>query len=291
MNIWNGVLLRLIATGLFACMSLCVKKASIEAPVGQIVFWRSSVALIPIVIYLMCIGVFPTALKTRNWKGHLERSIYGCLAMFFSFISLSYLPLSLAAIFGFLAPLLAIPIAAVLLGERPSSFLIAMVIVGFTGVMISLYPSLESPEVTRATLLGSLSGLAMAAITAIAKIKIKKLTQTEHAGSIAFYFALICSLAGGVTSVWGWADMTMESMAWLVGAGLFGGAAHVVMTEAIARAPVSTLAVFEYTAVLWALSMDYGFFGEMPDLVSVSGIALTLIAVLIVLRSREVRMA
>ncbi|GAB0150906.1 DMT family transporter [Marinobacterium sp. BA1] len=291
MNTWKGVMLRLMATGLFACMALCVKKASVEAPVGQVVFWRSSIAIIPILIYLMCIGVFPEALKTRNWKGHIERSAYGCLAMFFSFISLAYLPLSLAAIFGFLAPLLAIPIAVVLLDERPSTFLVGMVIVGFAGVIISLYPSLESPEVTRATLLGSLSGVAMAAITAIAKIKIKTLTQTEHAGSIAFFFALVCSLVGGATSFWGWTDIAFESMVWLVGAGLFGGIAHVMMTEAIARAPISTLAVFEYTAVLWALSMDYGFFGDLPDPVSVFGIALTLFAVLIVLRSREVRMA
>lgn len=279
----KGILLRLIATGLFACMALCVKKASVDAPVGQIVFWRSSIALLPIILYLIWLKAFPVALKTQNWKGHLERSLYGCLAMFLSFVSLAYLPLSLAAALGFLAPLLAIPLAAFFLSERPSFYLISMVFIGFLGVLVILYPSIESPELTRTTLLGCIAGLAMAMTTAFAKVKIKQLTQTEHAGSIAFYFALTCSLLGLLTSVFGWAPLKMDVLIWLVGAGLFGGAAHVVMTEAIARTSVSTLAVFEYTAIFWALGLDYSFFGGLPDPVTLIGVFIIVFAGLNVL--------
>lgn len=290
MNPWKGIVLRLIATALFAGMSLCVKKASVEAPVGQIVFWRSSVALLPIILYLLWLSVFPSALKTRNWKGHLERSLYGCVAMFLSFISLSYLPLSLATIFGFLAPLLAIPMAAIYLGERPSFYLVTMVFIGFLGVIVTLYPSLESPDITRATLLGSIAGFTMAITTAFAKVKIKQLTKTEHPGAIAFYFALICSVIGGLTALSGdWAELNQDALLWLIGAGLFGGFAHVVMTEAIARVSISMLAVFEYTAIIWALSLDYSFFDESPDPVSIVGVAMIMVAGLSVLRVQEAR--
>lgn len=283
MTPWKGIVLRLIATGLFAGMALCVKKASADTPVGQIVFWRSSVALIPIIAYLLYLNVFPAALKTKNWVGHLERSLYGCLAMFLSFISLAYLPLSLAAIFGFLAPLLAIPMAAVYLHERPSFYLIVMVFIGFLGVLVTLYPSLEPTNlnhttITHTALLGSIAGLLMAVVTAFAKVKIKQLTKTEHAGSIAFYFALACSLIGGLTSFWSWAALDISTLFWLIGAGLFGGIAHVVMTEAIARVSISTLAVFEYTAIFWALGLDYSFFGDIPDPVSLIGILMIVIA-------------
>lgn len=267
-------------------MALCVKKASTDASVGQIVFWRSSIALLPIIFYLMWLKVFPIALKTKNLKGHLERSLYGCLAMFLSFISLAYLPLSLAAALGFLAPLMAIPIAAIILGERPSSYLVSMVILGFFGVLVILYPSLESPELTKATLLGCLAGLLMALTTAFTKVKIKQLTQTEHAGSIAFYFALICSLLGLLTSGFGWASLKMDMFIWLIGAGLFGGTAHVVMTEAIAKTSVSTLAVFEYTAIFWALGFDYSFFGELPDPIAILGATIIVFSGLAVIKTK-----
>ena len=52
-NVWTGIGLRLAATALFAVMSLFVRMASLEAPVGQIMFWRSSVAILPIILYLM----------------------------------------------------------------------------------------------------------------------------------------------------------------------------------------------------------------------------------------------
>ncbi|SEI80169.1 EamA-like transporter family protein [Allopseudospirillum japonicum] len=288
MSAWKGIAFRLLATGLFAGMALCVKKASVDAPVGQIVFWRSSLALIPIIVYLLYFNAFPKGLKTNNWKGHLQRSLYGCLAMFLSFISLSYLPLSIAAIFSFLAPLLAIPMASIYLGEKPSLYLICMVIFGFLGVLVTLLPSLYAPEITHAFLFGSGAGLLMAIVTALAKVKIKQLTKTEHAGSIAFYFALTCALVGAVTRFWGWPSLSSESLIWLVGAGLLGGSAHVVMTEAMARAPISTLAVFEYSAIFWALGLDYSFFGDIPDPISILGIMMIALAGLSVLRAQKI---
>lgn len=280
----KAILLRIIAAGLFACMALCVKKISTSVPVGQIIFWRSSIALLPIILYLIWLKVFPVALKTKNWKGHLERSLYGCLAMFLSFISLSYLPLSLAAALGFLAPLLAIPLAVIFLGEKPSIYLITMVFIGFLGVLVILYPAFESPEVTRNTIIGCISGLAMAMTTAVTKIKIKQLTKYESSGGIAFYFALICSLAGLLTSLFGWEPLNTGILIWLIGAGLFGGAAHVVMTEAIAKASISTLAIFEYTAIFWALALDYSFFGGLPDPISLIGVFIIIISGLSVIK-------
>ena len=70
-GVGNGVGLRLAATGLFAVMSLFVRLASFDAPVGQIVFWRSSVALVPIVLYMVWRREAPAALdKTPAAMGH-----------------------------------------------------------------------------------------------------------------------------------------------------------------------------------------------------------------------------
>ena len=54
----------------------------------------------------------------------------------------------------------------------------------------------------------------------------------------------------------------------LIASGVFGGLAHIAMTEAVACAPVSTLAPFEYTAMIWALLFDVLIFALWPELIS-----------------------
>ena len=282
-SVWSGIGLRLAATGLFAVMSLFVRLASFEAPVGQIMFWRSSVALIPIVLYLMWRRQFPRGLRTARPFGHLKRSTFGLVSMFFSFLSLAYLPLALATALGFLAPLLVLPVAMIMLREKPGMAVFTATFAGFGGVFLMLWPTFSTPGIDTGALIGIGAGLAMAVTTAFAKVQIKALTSTESSGTIAFYFAVICSLGGLLTLPFGWADPSPEILMWLIGAGLTGGLAHIFKTEALARAPASTLAAFEYTAMIWALLLDVTVFGLLPEPVSLFGAFLIVMAAAIVM--------
>lgn len=282
-----GIALRIAATGLFAVMSLLVRLASFEAPVGQIVFWRSAAALPPILIYLALRGQFPHALCTARPLGHLKRSLFGCVATVFSFVSLAHLPLALAAALGFLAPLLVLPFAVVVLRERPGWVVSGAALLGFAGVVVMLGPAFEGPTPDRGVLIGIGAGLAMAVTTAAAKVQIKTLTATEPPGTIAFYFAAVCALCGLATLPFGWAQPSGLGLAWLVGAGLAGGLAHIAMTEAVARAPVSTLAPFEYTAMIWAMVFDFVVFAVLPDAFSLAGAMLVVAAAAVVAFARS----
>ncbi|WP_042695775.1 DMT family transporter [Azospirillum sp. B506] len=266
-----GIALRLVSAGLFVVMSLFVRLASVEAPVGQIVFFRSAFALPPIIAYLMWRRQFPSALKTRQPVGHLKRNLFGGAAMVLSFVSLAYLPLALATALGFLAPLISVPAAMLFLRERPGAVPVWAALVGFAGVVLMLAPAFDGPRLDHDTIIGVAAGLAMAVATAAGRVQIKTLTATEAPGTIAFYFALLCAL-GGLTSLpFGWIAPAGSSLAYLIGAGITGGLAHITMTEAMARAPVSTQAPFDYTAMLWALILDAAIFGLLPSPVSLVG--------------------
>lgn len=267
----GGVLLRLVSAGLFVVMSLFVRLATVEAPIGQIVFYRSAFALPPIIAYLMWRRQFPSALKTRQPVGHMKRNLYGGAAMVLSFNSLAYLPLALATALGFLAPLLAVPAAMLFLRERPGPVAIGAALAGFAGVVLMLAPAFDGPRLDHDTIIGVAAGLAMAVATAAGRVQIKTLTATEAPGTIAFYFALLCALGGLASWPFGWITPTGLSFAYLVGAGISGGLAHITMTEAMARAPVSTQAPFDYTAMLWALMLDALIFGLLPSPVSLAG--------------------
>ncbi|MFP3440987.1 hypothetical protein R0K18_24950, partial [Pantoea sp. SIMBA_133] len=47
-----GIVLRIASGVLFAAMLVCVKWVSDEVPLGQVVFYRSAFALLPIVLFL-----------------------------------------------------------------------------------------------------------------------------------------------------------------------------------------------------------------------------------------------
>jgi drug/metabolite transporter (DMT)-like permease len=284
-----GIALRLLATLFFSLMSLSVRLASVEAPVGQIVFWRSAVALVPILVYLAWRRQLRHGLRTERPLGHVKRSLYGCAAMFFSFLSIAKLPLALATALSFLAPLIVIPLAIAMLGERPGWFIGGATCCGFLGVALMLWPAMTGPDIAAGTLIGIGAGLACAATTALAKTEIKRLTATEAPAAIAFYFAVVCAACGLATFLFGWADVSRMALLALIASGLFGGLAHIAMTEAVARAPVSTLAPFEYTAMIWALLFDLIIFARWPGLISLSGALLIMIAAAAVAFAEQIK--
>lgn len=283
-----GILLRLASTGLFAVMSLTVRAASFEAPVGEIVFFRSAFAVPVILAWMLWEGQFPSALRTERPWGHVRRSLLGGAAMVLSFVSLAHLPLASATALGFVAPLLVVPAAALFLAEKPEPVIWIATLAGFAGVLAMLTPAFDGDVLDRGTMIGVGAGLAMAVTTAAAKVQIKSLTRTEAPGTIALWFAVVSALIGLASLPFGWVAPSGTTLTWLIASGLVGGLAHVTMTEALARAPASTLAPFEYTGLLWALVFDLLIFAVLPPAIGLLG-ATTIVAAAAVVAAVERR--
>ena len=278
----NGITLRIGATLFFTAMALCVKFLAETIPVGQVVFFRSAVAMVPLVLFLVWTREFPKGLATRRPGAHVARCIMGCAAMFASFASLKFLPLAHATVIGYLAPLLAVILAWLLLRERVTAVRWVAVAAGFAGVLILVLPNANSGTMDSSYMIGVGLALAMAVFTAGAKIQIRSLALTENAGAIAFYFALTCSVAGLATWPLGWVVPTVDQLALLVGAGCAGGVAHIMMTLSYQYSEVSKLAAFEYLALVFAVIADLLFFAIVPQPVFYAAAACILAATLLV---------
>ncbi|MDX8355705.1 DMT family transporter [Cognatiyoonia sp. IB215182] len=261
----TGILLRIGATFFFTVMVVFVKLLAEAIPLGQVVFFRSAIALIPLVLFLMWTRDFPGGLRTTRSLGHVLRCIMGCIALFASFASLKYLPLAHASIIGYLAPVIAVILARSLLGETVTGLRWFAVVLGFLGMLVLVAPKLTATELDESYLIGVALALTMAVFTAGAKIQIRSLALTENAGAIAFYFALTCSVAGALTVFWGWAQPTLIELVYLCGAGLAGGVAHIMMTLALQHSEVSKLAPFEYLSLIFAVIADFALFSIVPD--------------------------
>lgn len=278
----HGIALRIGATLFFTLMTVCVKWLADTVPLGQVVFYRSAVALIPLVLYLVVTGDFPRGLATRRPMAHVWRCLLGCTAMFASFAALRYLPLAHASVIGYLAPILAVLLARALLGEIVNRTRWLSVMFGFLGVLVLVIPDATGVQVDPGYLLGIGLALTMAIFTAGAKIQIRSLALTENAGAIALYFALTCALAGLATLPLGWVSPTPAQLTYLIGAGAAGGIAHIMMTLALKHSEVSKLAPFEYLALIFAVIADALFFGVIPGVAFYIAAACIVMATLVV---------
>lgn len=261
----TGIALRIGATFFFTVMVVFVKLLADAVPLGQVVFFRSAVALVPLVLFLMWTRDFPGGLRTKRPFAHVLRCLLGCTALFASFASLKYLPLAHASIIGYLAPVLAVVLARFILGEEVNGLRWFAVVLGFFGMLVLVLPGLAAATLDRAYLIGAGLALTMAIFTAGAKIQIRSLAQTENAGAIAFYFALTCAGAGAVTLLWGWVWPQPMQLVYLCGAGIAGGIAHIMMTLALQHSEISKLAPFEYLSLIFAVLADFVLFGLLPD--------------------------
>ena len=251
-----GIALRILSGVLFTGVFVCVKALSDAAPLGQIVFFRSFFALIPLVIFLMVRHEFPSGLRTTRPFGHLVRSFFGATAMFTSFASVALLPLAEAVLLAQLAPVLTAITAVVFLSERLTRWRVFGLAFGLAGVLALVWPDIGGGTVDAQRLLGIGLGLLTALLTAFAFIMVRSLTRTESPGAIAFYF-VVASMAGGIVTLpWGWAVPDAHTLMLLVLAGLFGGFAHIAMTLSFSYTEASRLAPFEYVALFWPVLAD-----------------------------------
>ena len=253
-----GVTLCILSGLLFAGMLISVKAVSEDVPLGEIVFFRSAFALIPLVIFLYLRGEFPGGLATKRPGAHLIRSTFGALALFGTFAAIARLNVAEAVLIAQLSPILTALGAVLLLSERLTIRRVGGLGFGFAGVVVLVWPEMQGMDAAR--LMGYVIGLAAAAMTALALIMVRDLNRTESPGAIALYFVLVSMMGALFTLPWGWVMPSGGTLALLIIAGLFGGFAHIAMTMAFRYAEASRLAPFEYVALLWPLLADLFFF-------------------------------
>ncbi len=291
MNPARGIIFMVSAVALFSIMAAMIKAVLETVPTGQTVFFRSAFTLPVILIWLFSRGDLSTGLKVKNPMGHFWRGVIGTTAMALGFAALSYLPLPEVTAIGFTAPLLTVIFAAMFLGETVRSFRLTAVGIGMIGVMIILWPRLtlfESDSSNDTAILGIMLVLGSAVFWALAQVHIRNLVQTEQASAIVFYFTLTASTLSLLTLPFGWVIPTIGELSLLIGAGLIGGVAQILLTFSYRFAPASVVAPFDYAALLFALVIGYIWFDEIPGLTMLAGALIIILAgVIIIWRERQ----
>lgn len=286
----HGIALKLVSIAIFAVMSACVKAARDVAPAGETVFFRSFVALVPVLAWALWRGRVVETLLTANLRGHFWRGAIGATAMVLSFAALGLMPLPEVIAISFAAPILTVVLAVFLLGETVRLYRWTAVLVGLVGVGVMVWPRLTliGNGVDSAATFGALLMLIAAFLMALAQIHVRWLARTEPTLAIVFWFHVSCSLLAILTAPFGWVWPEPSVWVLLVTAGITGGIAQIIMTESYRHADASTLAPFDYTTMLWGLLIGWFVFDEAAGATVLVGAAIVIAAGLaIVWRERQ----
>jgi drug/metabolite transporter (DMT)-like permease len=294
-NAIKAISLKVASALIFAVMAALVRYLGTAYPIGQVVFFRSAFAIVPVVVIYAWRRELEAAIRMGRPFGHAGRGLTAIGGMFCNFSALARLPIVDATAISFAAPLITVAMAAVVLKERVRIYRWSAVIVGFIGVLVMVAPHLDMAALdsggTAASAggaVGAAFGITGAFFNAASVIQTRHLTKSETTSSIVFYFSLICALAGLVTWPFGWNTPSGSELAALIGIGICGGLAHIVLTESYRWAPASLVAPFDYTSMLWALVLGYLAFGELPTMLVFLGAAIIAAAGLFVIwRERQ----
>ena len=142
-NILKAVLLKLASAFLFALMSALVRYVSDVTPLGQVVFFRSCFAIVPVVVIYAWRRELAAAVRTSRPFGHLGRGMISVAGMFFNFAALARLPIVDVTTITFASPLITVALSALVLKERVRIYRWSAVAVGFVGVIVMLWPHLD----------------------------------------------------------------------------------------------------------------------------------------------------
>ena len=212
MHPFKAIGLKLISALLFAAMSALVRQLGDVAPVGQMVFFRSAFAILPVVLVYAIRGELATAVRTSRPLGQLGRGLLSVGGMFTNFSALTRLPLADATAISFASPLITVALAAIILKERVRIYRWSAVLIGFAGVIVMLIPHLDIGRYAAiggaAAAAGSMFAVISAFCNAGTVIQTRRLTQSETTSSIVFYFSLVCAIAGALTLPFAWHSPT-----------------------------------------------------------------------------------
>ncbi|WP_336768345.1 DMT family transporter [Pantoea sp. BJ2] len=285
MNARLGVLLKILAALCATLMLACVKGLNGTLPTGEVIFFRSFIALLPLLIWLKMQGNVLENLRTRNLSGHFIRGFSGTGGMYFNYLALVYISLADATALSYAAPLFTVIMAAMLLKERVRVSRWVAVVVGLSGILIMLSSSLSTSGAlfshgasNATTSIGVACALLAALCSATSNVQIRFLNGIEKPGAIVFYFSLMTTVIGLATALFGWSKPSALQLLLLLGCGLFGGLAQILVTLSLRYADASLLAPFDYTTLVWSMLIGYLFLNSLPGSTTLLGASIVALA-------------
>ncbi|SEG57405.1 DMT family transporter [Bosea lathyri] len=269
-NALAGILMMLFGILLFSINDVMGKWLVATYTVGQLLLLRSTAALVVLVPFVFKQGLHRTLKPERPWLQAL-RVAFGSGEVALFYLAVSYLPLADTMTIWLAAPVWAVILAALLLGEKVDFARWLAVAAGFIGVAIALNPS--SASLSMPALVALLGSFLFAAMM----IAGRQLRGTPDVTLVAWQ-TLGALIMGLVLLPFGWVTPSLADTALLGLLGIIAMVAHLCVTRSLKLAEASVVVPYQYTLIVWALLFGWLIFGDWPTTTMLVGAALIIAA-------------
>lgn len=269
-NLLAGAVFVIAGELMFASMGVGIRFVAAELPNESVVFFRNLFSLFLLAPWILRSGVGGFSMSVAHL--HLLRGIAGVSAMYCFFYAIANIPLADAMLLKLTAPLFMPLVALWWLHEPIAPKVWLAIAIGFGGVLLILRPGLEG--ISPVALIALLGGM----FAAIAKVTVRRLSQSEPPLRIVFYFALTAALVSSIPMVWSWQTPSAAAFGWLLAIALFATLGQLCLTNGLSLAPAARMGSFGYFAVIFGAAYGWLLWDEILMWWTVAGAVLIVTA-------------
>jgi len=260
-----------LSTLAFSLANVFVKQVS-HIPAMEVVFFRCTVAS------TFCfIGLYRAK---ADWRGSnrtmlLLRGTFGTVALYCFFLTIQNIPLASAMTIQYLSPIFTTIIAVFLLSEKVKALQWLFYAMAFGGVLF-----IEQFD-TRISLMYLGLGVASAFCSGVAYNLVRKLREREHPLTVVLHFQLIGAIVGGASLFFAWKTPVGMDWFYLFLIGVFSQMGQIYLTSALQKEKAASVAIINYTGLVYALSIGFFVFNESQTIETLLGMALVVLGVVL----------
>ena len=289
-----GILTILLTVFSMALTDSFVKFASADMTLWQIYVCRSVLAL-PILVFLAKGAVWPASI------GWVTLRSLALVAMYLAiYAAIPLLDLSVVAAALYTGPLFIVILSAIFLREPVTPLHWVAVVLGFTGVLFVVRPN--GADFTALSLIPVIAAF----LYAVAAVLTRAKCQDEKPAALAISLNIALVVIGALVSLWlriapsgyaesypflfaQWSSFSVETLGILVVMSVLIVGVSIGLAKAYQSPRPQVIATFDYAYLIFAAFWGFVFFRETPQLWTMIGIALIIVAgVLVVIAGKGV---
>lgn len=260
----------LFSAFLFSVMGACVKLASTNYSISEIIMYRGLTGVIMLFLLVRHRG---GSFRTAYAKEHALRGLVGVISLGLWFYGISKLPLAAAVTLNYMSPIwMAVFLFCAGWWQSKNHVewpLVGAILLSFLGVTLVLRPAFESHQ-----WLGGITTLISSMLSAAVYLQVRHLSQLgEPEYRVVFYFSLMNLVAGLVGSASTLGDpsvvalhaLDLRGAGLMLAIGLSATVAQMAMTRAYGVGKTLVVANLQYVGIVFSSIWGLLLWGDRFD--------------------------
>ena len=274
----KGALLMMLSMFAFLINDVFMKLLSPDLPLFQAIFVRGVFTS----FILLALGLINFRNIFRDFQGNnflISLRTLGEIGGTYCFLTALFkMPIANLMMILQTVPIALTLVSVFIFKESVKKYVAVALAAGFFGVLIILRPGMEGFDSY------SILGLGAVAFVVLRDLSTRQIKGNIRTIDVAFLGAFSITLISGMDLLnIGWTPLSMQAVLYLLASTLALVIAYQLSIAVMRVGEVSFVSQFRYSAILWALIFGYLIFGEFPDVITLIGGGIIIVAGMMIL--------